>query len=428
MARTVRDTKLETRAARRKLKAQRAPYWRAVDRGAHLGYRKGKTGGFWVARFRLPVRKYAFKSIGVADDIQDADGGHFLDFFQAQERSRIWFDEQRRKEDTGTIKGRYTVSDAMREYLEWFDAQRRSFNVTKSAADALILPDLGRTEVSKLTTRRIRKWHEGLANTPARLRTARGKEQQYREPPDDRETQRKRRSTANRVLTILKAALNHAYREDQVGSDHAWRKVRPFKSVDAPKIGYLNEQEIVRLVNACRSDFRQLVRAALLTGCRYGELTGLRCGDFNPDAGSVYVHQTKAGKPRHAVLTDEGYAFFQQITTGRHKDEIMFLRTDGKPWGRAHQMRPLKEACKGASLSPPISFHILRHTYASQLAMRGVPMGVIAAQLGHSDTRMAEKHYAQLAPSYVADTIRANFPRLGILESSKVVNLKPGST
>lgn len=50
--------------------------------------------------------------------------------------------------------------------------------------------------------------------------------------------------------------------------------------------------------------------------------------------------------------------------------------------------------------------------------MRGVPMGVIAAQLGHRDTRMTEKHYAHLAPNYVAQTIRANFPKL---DSSKTV-------
>jgi hypothetical protein len=42
-----------------------------------------------------------------------------------------------------------------------------------------------------------------------------------------------------------------------------------------------------------------------------------------------------------------------------------------------------------------------------------VPMGVIAAQLGHSDTRMTEKHYAHLAPCYVADTIRAALPDFG---------------
>jgi hypothetical protein len=48
-------------------------------------------------------------------------------------------------------------------------------------------------------------------------------------------------------------------------------------------------------------------------------------------------------------------------------------------------------------------------------------MGVIAAQLGHSDTRMTEKHYAHLAPSYVADTIRAALPPLANFRPSNVV-------
>ena len=39
-------------------------------------------------------------------------------------------------------------------------------------------------------------------------------------------------------------------------------------------------------------------------------------------------------------------------------------------------------------------------------------MGVIAAQLGHADTRMTEKHYAHLAPSYIAKTVRAALPPL----------------
>ena len=54
----------------------------------------------------------------------------------------------------------------------------------------------------------------------------------------------------------------------------------------------------------------------------------------------------------------------------------------------------------------------------------GCPMAVIAKQLGHADTRMTEKHYAHLAPNYVADTIRASFPNLGISETLNVVPLR----
>jgi hypothetical protein len=83
------------------------------------------------------------------------------------------------------------------------------------------------------------------------------------------------------------------------------------------------------------------------------------------------------------------------LVAGRPIDAAIFLRSDGKPWG-VSQQRPLAEACARARISPAVSFHILRHSDGSALAMRGVPMGVIAAQLGHSDTRMTEKHYAIL--------------------------------
>jgi hypothetical protein len=55
--------------------------------------------------------------------------------------------------------------------------------------------------------------------------------------------------------------------------------------------------------------------------------------------------------------------------------------------------------------------------------MRGVPLAVIAAQLGHADTRMVEKHYRHLAPSYIADTVRAAFGELGIVERSNVATI-----
>ena len=50
--------------------------------------------------------------------------------------------------------------------------------------------------------------------------------------------------------------------------------------------------------------------------------------------------------------------------------------------------------------------------------MNGVPLLVVAKNLGHADTRMVEKHYGHLAPSYIADAIRAGAPRFGMVESS----------
>jgi integrase len=111
---------------------------------------------------------------------------------------------------------------------------------------------------------------------------------------------------------------------------------------------------------------------------------------------------------------------FATLTAGKLGEDPIFTRADGGKWGKSHQLRPMMEACKRAKIKPAVSFHVLRHTHGSTLAMRGMPMGIIAEELGHADTRMTEKHYAHLAPSYVADTIRAHFPNLGIARENNV--------
>ena len=223
-------------------------------------------------------------------------------------------------------------------------------------------------------------------------------------------------------------ALNHGWKAGQVASDDAWRRVKPFKGVETARVRYLKDDECVRLVNACQPDFRNLVRGALLTGCRYSELTAMRAADFNPDAGIVTVRESKAAKPRHVVLTEEGQQLFVSLTAGKLTADPIFSRPDGGEWGKSHQIRPMIEACKRAKIKPAISFHVLRHTHGSALAMRGVPMAVIAEQLGHADTRMTEKHYAHLSGGYVADTIRAHFPTLGIAGHPAATPIRSATT
>jgi integrase len=77
-------------------------------------------------------------------------------------------------------------------------------------------------------------------------------------------------------------------------------------------------------------------------------------------------------------------------------------------------------------IEPPATSHALRHSYASALVQRGVPMGVIAAQLGRSDTRITEKHYAHLSPNYIADTIRQALPNLAAADAGNVVPMAKG--
>ena len=81
------------------------------------------------------------------------------------------------------------------------------------------------------------------------------------------------------------------------------------------------------------------------------------------------------------------------------------------------------EACERGKIDPPATFHVMRHTWASHSVMNGVPLMVVARNLGHSDTRMVEQHYGHLAPSYVADAIRAGAPRFGFKPDRKIATI-----
>lgn len=242
-------------------------------------------------------------------------------------------------------QGPLTVENAIDAYLTAYERRGgKAAYTTRLAANTHIQPALGDTIVAKLTARKIEDWHQSLAEQPARIRTKPGKKQRHRKNDGGPEAIRRRRATANQVLTILKAALNHAWKAGHVVSDDAWRRTKPFKGVDTARVRYLTEAECVRLVNSCQPAFRNLVRGALLTGCRYSELTSMHVSDFNPDAGIVSVRTSKAGKPRHVVLTEEGQNLFASLTAGKLGDDLLFARSDGGRWGNSHQLRPMMEA------------------------------------------------------------------------------------
>ncbi len=423
MARATRDSRLDSRAARDKIKTGPTRHWRGIAKGLSLGYRKGKTGGTWYARLYLKNKgKHQLEGLGKADDYQDANGIDVLDYFQAQDAARAFANKVAEESLNEGSPTPVTVGEVITDYLKWFKTEKKSYYATSRTCVVHIIPDFGDRPVNELTTKELRDWHHKLANRKAKLRTGKGaKNHNTRETTDNRA----RKASANRILTVLKAALNYAWNDDaMIAKAPVWREVKPFKNVDGPKIRYLSQAECKRLINACSPDFRWLVQAALYTGTRYGELIQLKTSDFNPDARSIHIGESKGGKSRNIPLTEQGQAFFSRLAVGKKHNDLLFLRDDGQPWRPSQQARPIKKACEIASINPPITIHGLRHTYGAALAMQGVPLQVIAAALGHADTRITEKHYAHLKPNYIADTIRANLPDLGMGEMDNVVVMK----
>jgi integrase len=422
MARTVQDAKIGSREARSKLPARRKPFWRQIQQGLHLGYRKprGRRGkpagaGMWIMRAYVDGA-YREKAIVAADDFAAADGTVVLNFAQAQAKV---LELAVRGADSGIGSGPLTVAGAVALHLEHLEGQGQSVVNQRYHASAHIIPALGAELVADLTTKRLQKWLHDLARQEPRVRTLPGEKQQHRViDTDDAEAVRRRRSSANRIWNTLRAALNHAWQQGLVSSDSVWRRIRVFKDVEHARVRFLSIAESQRLINGADAEFRPLVIAALQTGARYQELARLKVADFNQDACTLAIWVSKSGKPRHVVLNDEGSGFFRQLCAGRNPGELMLPRSDGTQWGRSHQQLKMLAACKRAKIEPAIGFHVLRHTWASLSVMADMPLMIIAKNLGHSSTRMVEKHYGHLAPSYVADEIREKAPRFGISKSN----------
>lgn len=430
MARTQRSANLDSRTKRLALQEGK-DHAGTLSPGCYLHYYRGGGGknGTWRARWRNPeTGRIQSAALGAADDFLPADGVNILDWDHATKKAGDWFRDCGRRahrEATGEVisDGPYTVADAIRDFIAHQEQEGHPTDTIHAYARARILPELGDLDAAKLSKLRLQSWLKDLAASPRR-RTGKhtSDEGAWAEPPTEDQL-RARKVTSNRILAILKRALNLAVEEGRLSPDFTpWREVKPFKKVIRSRVRFLDEQEQRRLTNACPTPFRYLVLAALYTGSRYAPLTRMRVGDFDPVAGTVWIARDKGrdgGSSRHVVLDAEGAAWFASITAGREPSDLMFPRPGvvrvtrkglSGAWGPQDQDWQMRQACKAAEVAP-LTFHALRHTYASALVNAGCPLSYVAAQLGHADTRMVERYYGHLAPSDMVKAIRKFTPK-----------------
>lgn len=143
------------------------------------------------------------------------------------------------------------------------------------------------------------------------------------------------------------------------------------------RIRYFTKAELTALLAAAEPWFRAVIQAALFTGARWSELHQMKVRDVDLQSGNARFSETKGARPRQVHLTDEGTRFFARQVAGKGPAAAIFLNQHGRPLGPSHQIRPMLETCRNASVEPA-GFHIFRHTYGSTLAMAGAPSAVIA--------------------------------------------------
>lgn len=445
MGRT-RNSGLESPRSRSGLKKRTPAYWTRLGKGQHLGYRKGATGGFWLARFYDPrTHKRLQASLGFADDEDQPNGTDVLSFDQASAMARAWFkqvaDDVKRSSTPAPAPSpnKMTVIQAVESYLEYLIAEKKGGKQAETAARHYILSKpIGNRLVVQLTMEEIDAWRKEIAETPRGTRAKHNRKPvRTRKPKEgdgtiqkprrkgkleleaegkspaqfEADQKQRRKSTSNRVLTILKSALNRLVKTDPSIDDRPWRNVTPFKNADGIRTNYLEVEEQRRLLEACPPGLKELVLGALYTGARYGELVDLRVGKVFPKTLSIRIEDSKTSTPRVIPLSQEGGRAFAELIKDKRKSDLVFTRPDGTPWGQSHVFRPLRVACDAVGIAP-ITFYELRHTYASLLVMAGAELTAVAEALGHKGTRTAEKHYRHLRKGWVHKQIEQFSPQL----------------
>ena len=209
---------------------------------------------------------------------------------------------------------------------------------------------------------------------------------------DDPERIRQARDTANRVFGTLKAALNLAFRNDQIADDRSWRRVGSFREVGAARKVYLDPTQIQSLISVAEPGIRELATAGAQTGARLGELIAALVRAFDPDAGTLDL-DGKTG-PRTIHLAPPTILLLRRLASGKQPDDFLFTNVHGRPWGHNHDYQ-FERAVYRAKLDPATCLYSLRHSYVSHALKTGVPAKAVADHCGTS-MQMLERYYAKI--------------------------------
>lgn len=356
---------------RRKCVPRRDPYWMRLTKGRYIGYRKMAAGreGTWLAR-AYDGAKYVYHPL---DDFAALPDGERYD--AAKKAAEEWFKHL----DLGGSTAPCSVKAACEAYLDYLRAEKSE----RAAMDAegyfrrLVYSDpISKILLSKLTKAHMADWRERVL---------------FHNPD---------RSSFNRNITALRAALNRALERGQVATDQAWLlALRPFNEQALLEQGErrrtvtLDLSERRRLIEKSSEDVRPFFIALALLPMRPGEVAGLKVSFLKPRERILDI-TGKTGR-REVPLSQEALSHFQSCAKGKLPGAWLVSRPDGSQWKKEQWRDEIKLAARKARLPRATVAYTLRHSVITDLIVGGLDIFTVAKLAGTS-VRIIEKHYGHL--------------------------------
>ncbi len=352
------------------MEPRREPYWAApVRRGCHIGLRKiSAHEASWIARYRPEKGIQEYKSLGWLRP----DFGHD----QAKAAAELWFKE---KATGATVVEIVTVADACRAYVkgkrEDVDEPRPATARDAEARFERTVFDapIGRIPVTKLCTKDLTDWRAGLELGKA---------------------------SKNRTLTALKAALHMAVKDKKAPATLAIELagITPFENAGKRRNLYLDLRQRRALLKAASGAVRDLIEAAMLTGCRAGEIVNATCSQF--DARQKMITVTGKTGERKVVLSPDAVKLFKRLAKDKEPGALLLVRDDGKPWSHSDWDELVRDAATKAKLPPGVCLYTLRHSWITTALQGGLAVSDVS-QLCGTSADMIQKHYHHLVNAHV---------------------------
>lgn len=230
--------------------------------------------------------------------------------------------------------------------------------------DSQLLPTFGDLRIDRITPARVHRWFDAYSRTSP--------------------------GGANNALAVLRHVLNHAVELEHIAVNPA-RSVKP--NPRPKRTRFLSRDEIDRLHDVLdrhtggRGQQADIIRLLILTGCRKNEIVRLQRREI--DSGLLRLEDSKTG-PRTVFLNRKARDIVERRLEAS-SSEFLFPspRNSARP---ISDNLPLWYEVRREAGIEDVRLHDLRHNYASQAVMQGVPLPVAAQLLGHSKVTMTLRY------------------------------------
>ncbi|MCH5299006.1 MAG: site-specific integrase [Ruminococcus sp.] len=340
------------------------------------------------------------------------------------DRQKVLFEQQCRN-GQAAIDNRIKLDDYISIYFENAKNTLSEYNYKhyQNIVKNYISPALGHLKLKDITPLHIQKFVNQLQEIQTNTKTG-----------------KLAPATVRRYYTVAQSIFHSAYKLGIIGINPADGDRITLPKLEEEKTEIFNTTELQQVMQALENEplqFKVLIHLAVITGCRRGELVGLKWSDINFTTRVLTVQrsnykvtgqpiqskETKTGKRRYITIPPYCVKLLRKYRAEQSKHRLLlgdswqgenwvFIQADGQPMYPSTPTLQFSKFLKRNGISHK-KFHALRHTSATLLLSNGTNIKNVASRLGHTQLKTTDRyvHAVEEEDRKAAETFELQFSK-----------------